>query len=225
MPTALDYRSEALKAGGTHVDWVCITGMLVESALVFAQKWGLGSLAPASLPETLSMTVDGYRDEREIVTHPDDRALACHLAKGLRCKEHAMGLAQLAARVPVLSDARKRLSDHDQILEVVDGCGVGRLSVEIKTKRVRDVYHRDRIRGWIRTDAVPAWWEQLKKSVVAPWSGRMVILIQVPPGNRQQAQTDALQSPVTTFCDVLMNWDQAQWHGVWGWPGTQFGPP
>ena len=142
MPTTLDYRSETLKAGGTDVDWVRITGMLVESALVFAQTWGLGSLAPASLPETLSMTVDGYRDERQVLTHPDDRALACHLARGLRCKEHAMGLAQIAARVPVLNDARKRLSDHDQILQVVDGFGVGRLSVEIKTKRVRDVSHR-----------------------------------------------------------------------------------
>ena len=220
MPATLDYRVETLKARGTDVDWVCITGMLVESALVFAQKWGLGSLAPTSLPETLSMTVDGYRGEREVLTHPADRALACHLAKGLRCKEHAMGFAQLAAKVPVLNDARQRLSDHDQVLELVDGSGVGRLSVEIKTKRVRDVYHRDRIRGWIQTDAASAWWERLKTKVVAPWSGRMVILISVPPGSRQQAQTDALQSPVATFCDVLMNWDQAQWRGVWGWPGS-----
>ena len=216
---ALDYRSLALKADGKDVGWVRVTGILVEAALVFTQKWGLGSLAEHSLPQTVSMTLDHYAGERPVLTHPEDRALACHLAKGLRCQEHAMGLAQLAARVPALSDGR-RVSDHDQIVEVVDGPPVGRLSVELKVRSVRDAEHRRRLRDLIRGDADSDWWRAIKGSGVAPWSGRMVVLIPVPTGNRQAAQTAALASPVVTYCDVLMNWTGAQWRGVWGWPGS-----
>ena len=111
----LNYREDTLTAKHREVDWVCSTGFLVEHALhVSASVGGPGAVRPNDLPETLWLTLDGYKGEREVLMHPDDRVTACHLAVGLREREHERGFAQTAARVPVLK-GRKRVSDHDQV--------------------------------------------------------------------------------------------------------------
>ena len=218
MVAAIDYRGHRLIANGNAVDWVRVTGELVERALATAQRHGLGALRPSMLPGALGFALDGHGGERDVLTHADDRSLACHLVRGLRVCEHGLGFAQLGA-VVAAKQAGKRVSDHDQVLEVVCGPRGDRLSAEVKTKRVRDERHRDRIRGWIQADADSEWWRRAVATDKSPaWAGRLVILLEVPAGPRVVAQAAALASPAKTFCDVLMCRVGAEWRGVWGWP-------
>ena len=112
---ALDYSDGGLSIKERKVDWVCVTGFLVEHALHASSRvGGPTAVQPQDLPETLWLTVDQHRGEREVLVRPEDRITACHLARGLREREHDAGLAQASARVPVLK-GKRRVSDHDQI--------------------------------------------------------------------------------------------------------------
>jgi hypothetical protein len=53
------------------------------------------------------------------------------------------------------------------------------------------------------------------------YTGRLVVLIEVPVGPREVAQATALKARVKTCCDVLVNVAGADWAGVWGWHGSR----
>ena len=78
MPAPLDYReaTPSLKKDGKVIDWVRIVGVLVEDVLVCSQRIGIGAVTPNMLPDVLLFEIDGYREEREVITYAQDRVVA-----------------------------------------------------------------------------------------------------------------------------------------------------
>ena len=148
----LDYRGSHLKAKGRGVGWPSQTGLLIEHAV--GAKCGISALAPCDLPTSLQWTLDDFRGNQQVVTYADDRALAVRCAKQVRRDEHAAGFGQLStivrerARLTEVSTdgrmttiVREVVSDHDQILEVVDGPPIGKVSAELRARVIHNERH------------------------------------------------------------------------------------
>ena len=219
----LDYKDGGLLAKKREVDWVCASGFLVEHALhCSASVGGPTAVQPKDLPETQWMTLDGYSGEREVLMHPEDRVTACHLARGLREKEHDAGLAQTGARVPVMK-GKKRESDHDQVLEVIKGPPIGNISCEVRLRTVNNDKHRFFIRKKLQQEADTVWWKEQKEVKLGDgrpvWGARLVVLVEVYSG--EGAQRITRTSGVTCRADILLNRPGAKWEPLWGWDGSR----
>jgi hypothetical protein len=207
----LDYRQCQLKAKGRAVGWASQTGLLIEHAV--GAKCGISAITPNDLPSTLDWSLDGLRGNRAVVAYNDDRALAVRCAKQVRKDEHAAGFGQISAVVRACGG--NILSDHDQLLEVVLGPPIGRVSAELRARVVHNDKHRASIRGWLQKEANGEWWRALAASG-AGLGGRLVVLIELNPD-----QHEALRNPVVTRADFLPNLAGAEWRPLWGWPGSR----
>lgn len=184
--------------------------MLIEHAL--AARCGISGVTPNYLPAMLDWSLDGYRGNRQVVTYDNDRVLAVRCAKQVRQDEHASGLGQIGAVI------RERggnvVSDHDQILEVVLGPPIGKVSVELRARVIRNERHRACVRSKLQTEANGEWWRGIASR--PGWGGRLVVLIEL-----NADQNEALRNPIVTRADFLPNSIDAEWRALWGWPGSR----
>jgi hypothetical protein len=206
----LDYKGLKLKANNRAVDWPSQTGLLVEHAI--GASCGISAVTPNDLPTMLDWSLDGYRGNRQVVTYDNDRVLAVRCAKQIRRDEHAAGFGQIGA--VIRERAGGVVSDHDQILEVVVGPPIGRVSVELRARVIHNERHRAFVRSKLQTEADGEWWRAIAAN--PGWGGRLVVLIELNAN-----QDEAVRSPITTRADFLPHSIGAEWRALWGWPGSR----
>ena len=141
-------------------------GEAVEDYQDLASTIGVSSVTPGRLPASVEMDLDEPRGRRNVLYHAEEREVAAEIGFGLRQKLRETGYDILGVNVPVL-EQRVKLGEHDMILGIAKPAGTviaGRLSVEVRCRRVRDGQHRQNLMKIIRKEVwkgsgTHSWWE------------------------------------------------------------------
>ena len=147
MAGALDYLREKLYINGLRVTSLTMVGLLAERVPVIARQRRVAAsgVSEAHLPTLLEVSLDGEAEPQKILCHEADRKLAVDVARAVRARlcGGKLGLDMYAAKVPVLDREKRRIGEHDMVLEVVsDGAAGlppkldGFLSMELKLRRL-----------------------------------------------------------------------------------------
>ena len=167
-----------LKKDGIVVDGFRVVGRVVELAVKLSLRTGSGGLREHRLPQTITMTLD-RRGAQSVQVHPEDRALAVKVARHVRLQLMRNGLNLSDAIVKEMDTS----GEHDCIADMVKDdseCDeVGRLSIEIKCRRLWSEQGKSHVRKALRKEEVEEcrWWQRALSKRGADWAGRAILLV------------------------------------------------
>ena len=215
-PKVIDYKTTELKKNGRKVDEARMLGKAVEDYQNLASTIGVNSITPGRLPASVELSLDQPRGRRNVLYHAEEREVAVEIGFGLRQKLREAGYDVLGANVPVF-EQRAKLGEHDLILSIAKPVGTaiaGRLSVEVKCRRVRDGQHRENLLKILKKEAWKgsedhAWWEDLVAQR-PDWAGRMLVLIELP-------YSGGSLRPWSFHSQVRLLGPNTDWRQGWSW--------
>ena len=166
-----DYMTAKIRKQGRVIDKLRVVGVAVEMALRLIAHIGLGAVDSGMLGGTVTffnVEVDGVRkEEADVSLHLQDAVLALTLAVDMMTRLRQQGYAVLPVRqygrqtngvvVPQRGSASTIIvGSHDMILDCTTGPR-GRISAEVKLRRVRDQVHLEKVRKLARKDCNTVW--------------------------------------------------------------------
>jgi hypothetical protein len=220
MAEPLDYAREKLYVNGIRVTSLTMTGLLAERVPVIARQRRVAAsgVSVAHLPAFLEVSLDGVPRPQRVSCLDKDRTLAVDVAREVRARicGGKLGLDMVDAKVPVYGERKRKLGEHDMVLELVsDGkAGLpqklnGFLSMELKLRKLwGSEEDRKKVRGKIRNencDMEGHWWHREKET----FAGRMIVVALFP-------DRDEKSTRIELRADLKLN---AQcWRALFGWP-------
>lgn len=163
-PHSIDCLSREVYKDGRIIKSARLLGMMVEIYFRLCFEIGGNSVTPGSFPNTLQVKLDnlGYRD---VLLNQALRTPAMNIGEAIRSELRERGYHILHCNVPVKIGGVK-VGEHDLICDIEwSGGGAlpvsGRLSVEVKLRRVSSSNHDSHLRS-LRSILEEECWERVK---------------------------------------------------------------
>ena len=216
----IDYRTVPLVCMGAVIDMLRVVGRAVEVALKMSMgEGGLVSLLNADLGESVlfkNVVEDGVlKDWRNVRLHPEDAELAKELAIDVRQRLHDAGYAVLPCTqygrrtcgidVPQKDTTKKITMSHDLLLENIRKLQSGRVTCELKLRRVNGPRHLCSLRKSLREECDKIW-AAVCAETPELYNGQILLLycFPFPSGTTRSSKADVRLS-------------SGAWAKLWGW--------
>ena len=207
-----------IRKQGRVIDKLRVVGVAVEMALRLIAHTGLGAVDSGMLGGTapfFNVEVDGVRkEEADASLRLQDAVLALTLAVDTMTRLRQQGYAVLPVRqygrqtngvvVPQRGSASTIIvGSHDMILDCTTGPR-GRISAEVKLRRVRDQVHLEKVRKLARKDCNTVW-DAAVSETPGVYGGQLLLLYSFPVvGDTWVSRADFRNAG-------------GSWSPLWGW--------
>ena len=219
MSEPLDYTKLKLKKDGAVVDAVRMLGLAVEQFNNRACARGCNAVRDGrAMPLAVEVGLD-YRGRCDVLLHNAERAAAVSIGQAIRREIHRAGYGVRGSNIEVrVKD--KKVGEHDLELDIVVHNAKtpnGKISVEIKVRRVDNARHRKwlfrNLKEWAWQGSEKSTWWVDHEAHKVDWAGRMLIMVELPP---EPADGSDNLSDFTLWPFVRLL--GGQWGDGWGLP-------
>jgi hypothetical protein len=213
-----DLRVVSLKKNNRKIDMLRVAGVAAEFALRLIALHGLGVVDVAMLGSSVVFTgveVNGVKmDEAKVALDAACAGLALTVAVDAMTRLRKQGYAVLpvvqygrqtsGVLVPQRGQATSSIvGAHDMILDCTEG-PKGRISTELKLRRVRDAAHLERVRVLVHGDCDTVWDAAVSESP-GVYGGQLLLLYTFPlAGEAWVSRADFRKTG-------------EKWKPLWGW--------
>ena len=171
-----------------------------------------------AMPLAVEVDLD-YRGRCDVLLHNADRAAAVSIGQAIRREIHRAGYGVRGSNIEVrVKD--KKVGEHDLELDIVVHNAKtpnGKISVEIKVRRVDNARHRKwlfrNLKEWAWQGSEKSTWWVDHEAHKVDWAGRMLIMVELPP---EPADGSDNLSDFTLWPFVRLL--GGQWGDGWGLP-------